>query len=117
MSTPPQPPQQQMLPTGASVMEMKCLTCDKPMTVRVPPPRIFNGPDVSVMVFTHEKLDECPSCKQLYLFLLNPFDAEGNLSFKWTKVTARTPPTITPATEADMKKAVQDAKAVNDMKM
>ncbi len=111
------PPPIQFLPTGGAILTIDCLNCNKKMPAKAPPYRLFNGPDCSVIVFPHENLDVCPNCGTSYLVLVNNFNAEGQLTFKWVRVKMKEQSSIAPGTEEEMKKALEAAGLVDAMKM
>jgi len=116
---PPPPTEEplQPLPMGGQMAKMQCPSCKKQMDVVLPPSRIFNGPDVSIIAFPHQMLDKCADCGSKYLCTVEGFDKTGVLNFKWVRVEVRqNPSAIATGTDAEMKQAIQNSRLSEAMK-
>ena len=94
MSTQPQQQPQMMVIT--------CEQCKKEVYVHVPTFRVFNSADMSILGFTHTRVDRCQECGKAYLCLLAPqgLDPEGRIVLNFVPVDSQpTSPIITPSKE------------------
>lgn len=90
------------LPPAAKVM---CSQCQTEMVVKIPRPRIFNGIDVSILAFAHERFPQCPNCKAAYTFSVD-MNEVGLLSFIWVMIKPAEP-IITPGTPENVQQEIQ----------
>jgi len=78
------------------VSQFKCGTCQNDMMARLPTMRVFNFPEASGVVMSHERMSKCPSCGTVYVPLIKSVKQTGEIELVWkavqTQETAVKPP-------------------------
>lgn len=96
-------------PDGAQAIpfiQFNCTQCQKLMRVPQPALRVFNGPDVSFISFTHVRLDRCPECGRAHLAQCGGVDSEGRILFQWVPIDTPQQPTLYAPTQQNMHAAL-----------
>src|SRR4051812_46960389 len=89
---------------GPAFGSQPCPECKKMMAVRIPVASIFNSPTVSMLVFTHERIDRCDECGSSFVPLVAGLTPEGTIGFQWKKVDQ--PSAIVAGTQKNMSQAL-----------
>ena len=66
-----------------AVSQFNCGTCQEPMMARIPPFRVFNFPESSGVVMTHERVSKCPKCGTVYIPIIKNVKQGGELELVW----------------------------------
>ena len=61
------------------VSQFKCGTCQNDMMARLPTMRVFNFPECSGVVMSHERMSKCPQCGTVYIPLLKGVSPTGQM--------------------------------------
>jgi hypothetical protein len=86
------------------VSQFKCGTCGNQMMARIPPMRVYNFPEVSGVVMSHERMSKCPNCQSVYVPLIKAVKPSGEIELVW-KVISTNEITATPAIPEEPAKA------------
>lgn len=109
MSTTPGP--------GPVMMEFKCSQCpDGKIVAQQPMLRFFNMPDLSGMIYVHNRVATCPQCGTAFVCLLNGLDPESRVLFMWTPVQTQQSAIAAP-TDANMKSALAAQELASKVKL
>jgi hypothetical protein len=102
-------------PQLASLAQAQCISCKGDFMVRIPPPRIINGPDFTNIVFVHPQLDKCPNCGTQYVFRVHHIDQNGTLGFDWVPIKAEQ--SVVPGTQSNLNQALQNDDIAKKIKL
>lgn len=110
------PPAQQPSRQGVPVFSnIQCPACNEQMAVRMPMTNVFNSIPVSMVVFSHERLDRCANCGATYLCTIDGLNEQGSINLKWKRIETKES-AIVPPTPSNMAKALDLDNSTKGMK-
>ena len=90
-----------------AVSQFACGTCHEPMMARIPPFRVFNFPECSGLVMSHERMSKCPKCGTVYVPLIKGVKQSGEMELVWKAIST---PEIKAPTQEEIQKVTSTKK-------
>ena len=78
---------------------MPCPNCQQPMAVNPPIIRIQNFPELSIVLFSHAKLEKCPQCGSTFAIAIAGFNQQGGLEFALKEIKTQQSAIIAPSAQ------------------
>ncbi len=69
--------------TSEQMCRFICGGCKTEMIGKIPALRIYNFPESSGAVMSHERYSKCPKCGAMYLPIIQAIAANGMMTFGW----------------------------------
>lgn len=76
--------------------QMPCQNCQQPLAVQPPVIRIQNFPELSLIMFSHPRLEKCPQCGSTFAIKIAGFNQQGGLEFALAEVKTNQSAIIAP---------------------
>lgn len=64
-----------------------CAGCQTEMMGKIPAMRIYNFPESSGCVMSHERPSKCPGCGAIYAPIIQSISSNGMMTFGWRRVS------------------------------
>lgn len=71
----------------AAICKFNCMRCQTPIMARIPSMRIYNFPEMSGCIMSHERQTKCPQCQTSYVPIIQSVSGGGQLQFGWREVS------------------------------
>ena len=87
---------------GPQIQQIPCPNCSQAMVVHPPTIRIQNWPEMSMIVFSHPRPIKCPGCASLFAAMIEGFNPQGSIQFKWAELKTGQSAIIAPSAQQTM---------------
>lgn len=92
-----------------------CQVCGKEMTYMMAAPKIYNEPDISLLILSHPP-SRCQECSAIHVPLIKGINEEGVLEIVYKAIKVQRSPMIVGGTDNVLKQAIAAAEFSEKLK-